>query len=69
MVQCHIGLNATVLEKAPMIALLVVAAAALNVSLVFVAANLLTPSNGPLSNSGRFIANNENAPSTIRLAA
>ena len=52
-----------------MIALLVLAAVALNVSLVFVAANVLTPKNGPLSNSGRFIASNENAPSTIRLAA
>jgi hypothetical protein len=30
---------------------------------------LVTPKNGPLSNSGRFIASNENAPSTIRLAA
>ena len=52
-----------------MIALLVLAAVALNVSLVFVAANLLTPNNGPLSNSGRFIASNENAPAAIRLAA
>jgi hypothetical protein len=52
-----------------MIAILVVAAIALNVSLVFVAANVLTPKNGPLSNSGRFIASNENAPSTLRLAA
>ncbi|MCI9878744.1 MULTISPECIES: hypothetical protein [Methylobacterium] len=52
-----------------MIALLVVAAVALNVSLVFVAANVLTPKNGPLSNSGRFIVSNENAPSKARLAA
>lgn len=52
-----------------MIALFVAAAAALNVSLVFIAANALTPKNGPLSTSGRFIASNENAPSAIRLAA
>ncbi|WP_264049486.1 hypothetical protein [Methylobacterium flocculans] len=52
-----------------MIALLVLAAVALNVSLVFVAANALTPKNGPLSSSGRFIAGNENAPSAARIAA
>jgi hypothetical protein len=52
-----------------MIALFVAAAAALNVSLVFIAANALTPKSGPISNSGRFTAGNENAPSAIRLAA
>lgn len=52
-----------------MIALLVVAAIALNVSLVFFAADALTPKNGPLSKSGRFIASNENAATAIRFAA
>ncbi|MCJ2036545.1 hypothetical protein [Methylobacterium sp. J-068] len=63
-------LIAPALGHLPMIALFVAAAAALNVSLVFIAANALTPKSGPLSTSGRFIAGNENAPSSaVRLAA